>query len=126
MISSLESHNVWALKAFQRSSASQSCNASSDQPHKAMLRRGYNGLPCFWLDDALDTGKENGSYYNGVWGLGVYWGYIGITGIMEKKMGTIILGLFEPWSKLLVSPLICPIVILYITPYITSFIEFRV
>ena len=33
--------------------------------------------------------------------------------------------LYEPLSKLLVSPLITPILVLYIIPYITPFQEFR-
>ena len=41
-----------------------------------------------------DNGTENGNYYS-------------------------ILGLYEPWSKLLVSPLISPIVVPCIAPYIT-------
>ena len=42
------------------------------------------------------------------------WGYV-----------RVLLGPYEPLSKLLVSPLISPIIVPYVIPYITPFKEFR-
>ena len=52
------------------------------------LYRVYIGL--YW-GSMGDNGKENGNYYNGLYRvyIGLYWGYIGI---MEKKMETTIMG----------------------------------